>query len=277
MRLSEAIRIQRPELPYVAAAVEECFHGDIELSAFGRPEMERIKRFCIEKYSANSAKNYLANIRAVLGIYRDEGELKCNDFGLLSVKGEATINIFVDTDELRKVEKYMRTARPLEKYYALYFLCSAYTGCRASDVRCLSKGDIRKGMLSYVSDKTGIKAEVPAKKGLGTWLELIEQLELQKFDFSLPMYNRMIKIICKEAGVNAESSIYKAGKKQTGPKWQFVSSHTARRSFATNLYLAGCDLYAISRMMGHSSVDMTERYICCGLRELDSRVMKYFE
>ena len=90
--------------------------------------MERIKRFCVERYSANSAKNYLANIRAVLGIYRDEGELKCKDFDLLSVKGEATINIFVDTDELRKVEKYMRTARPLEKYYALYFLCSAYTG-----------------------------------------------------------------------------------------------------------------------------------------------------
>ena len=105
----------------------------------------------------------------------------------------------------------------------------------------------------------------------------VEQLELQKFDFSLTMYNRMIKIICKEAGVSAESSIYKAGKKQTGPKWQFVSSHTARRSFATNLYLAGCDLYTISRMMGHTSVDMTERYICCGLRELDSRVMRYFE
>ena len=33
MKLSEAIRIQRPELPYVAAAVEECFRGDIELSA----------------------------------------------------------------------------------------------------------------------------------------------------------------------------------------------------------------------------------------------------
>lgn len=48
--------------------------------------------------------------------------------------------------------------------------------------------------------------------------------------------------------------------------WKFISSHTARRSFATNLYLRGGDLYMISKLMGHSSVTMTEGYIVYGQR-----------
>jgi site-specific recombinase XerD len=60
-------------------------------------------------------------------------------------------------------------------------------------------------------------------------------------------------------------------------KWEFVSSHTARRSFATNLYLRGADLYSISQMMGHASVEMTQNYLCCGLREQSAQVMEYFK
>ena len=62
-----------------------------------------------------------------------------------------------------------------------------------------------------------------------------------------------------------------------GEKWEFVSSHTARRSFATNLYLRGADLYSISQMMGHASVEMTQNYLCCGLREQSAQVMEYFK
>ena len=53
-------------------------------------------------------------------------------------------------------------------------------------------------------------------------------------------------------------------------------THTARRSFATNLYLSGCDLYTIGRMMGHSSADMTRRYICSGIRDMDEGMRRFF-
>ncbi|WP_240052269.1 tyrosine-type recombinase/integrase, partial [Bacteroides intestinalis] len=80
-----------------------------------------------------------------------------------------------------------------------------------------------------------------------------------------------------KAGITEAVKVFKAGKEVEGEKWEFVSSHTARRSFATNLYLRGADLYSISQMMGHASVEMTQNYLCCGLREQSAQVMEYFK
>jgi hypothetical protein len=30
-------------------------------------------------------------------------------------------------------------------------------------------------------------------------------------------------------------------------------------------------------MMGHASVEMTQNYLCCGLREQSAQVMEYFK
>jgi integrase/recombinase XerD len=39
------------------------------------------------------------------------------------------------------------------------------------------------------------------------------------------------------------------------------SSHSGRRTFATRLIENGCDIKAVSRLMGHASVAMTARYV----------------
>ena len=69
---------------------------------------------------------------------------------------------------------------------------------------------------------------------------------------------------------------FRGGREIKSQKWEQVSTHTARRSFATNLYLSGCDLYTIGRMMGHSSADMTRRYICSGIRDMDEGMRRFF-
>ena len=49
-----------------------------------------------------------------------------------------------------------------------------------------------------------------------------------------------------------------------------------KKKLCHNLYLRGADLYSISRMMGHSSVTMTEGYVVCGLREQSKEVFGVF-
>ncbi len=100
---------------------------------------------------------------------------------------------------------------------------------------------------------------------------------LPKEEVSDPTFNNNIRNICRKAGITEAVKVFKAGKEVEGEKWEFVSSHTARRSFATNLYLRGADLYSISQMMGHASVEMTQNYLCCGLREQSAQVMEYFK
>ena len=48
---------------------------------------------------------------------------------------------------------------------------------------------------------------------------------------------------------------------QTRPKYELVRSHTARRTAATLMYLAGMDVFNICAVTGHSSIAMLKKYI----------------
>ena len=159
-----------------------------------------------------------------------------------------------------------------EQLVRTQFLIGAFTGCRHSDYTRLNNRNIVGGMISYVSLKTKTHATVPLKP-------IVKELltNLPKEEVSDPTFNNNIRNICRKTGITEAVKIFKAGKEVEGEKWEFVSSHTARRSFATNLYLRGADLYSISQMMGHASVEMTQNYLCCGLREQSAQVMEYFK
>ena len=45
------------------------------------------------------------------------------------------------------------------------------------------------------------------------------------------------------------------------PKYSMVQSHTARRTGATLMYLAGMDVFNICAVTGHSSIAMLKKYI----------------
>ena len=50
-------------------------------------------------------------------------------------------------------------------------------------------------------------------------------------------------------------------KKEMIKKYMLVHSHTARRTGATLMYLAGVDLYDIMKVTGHASPKMLKKYI----------------
>lgn len=131
--------------------------------------------------------------------------------------------------------------------------------------------------LAYVSKKSHTRAEIPLSPGVERIIEDNEANDLTGEEVSDVTFNKTIRVICKNVGIDERVKLYQAGRYIGGEKWAFISSHTARRSFATNLYLRGADLYLISKLMGHSSVSMTEGYIVCGLRELPEKVLQYFQ
>ena len=55
--------------------------------------------------------------------------------------------------------------------------------------------------------------------------------------------------------------MFSAGEEKTGPKYQFLSSHSARVSFCTILADYGTDILDIMRLAGHTNPNMSARYI----------------
>ena len=222
--------------------------------------------------SKNSARYYASILKAVLNMYSDEDVIPCKDFKkILTVRKEVTANMFLSISDLKKIEA-LENLTESQNLIRCQFLIGCYTGARHSDCIKITAENVINNTLSYVSQKTKIQATVPVRPSI---LEMIEYVK-DKPDVSDCFFNRTIRKICEKAGIKEKVKVFVGGKEKTGYKYSFVSSHTARRSFASNLYLLGADVYAISAMMGHASVKQTEGYICVQLKELPEKAMEYF-
>jgi integrase len=78
-------------------------------------------------------------------------------------------------------------------------------------------------------------------------------------------HNTHIKTIGRLAGIDSDVLLTKTrgGIREniTGKKYEFITSHTCRRSGASNMYLAGIDVKFIQDILGHSKLEQTLKYI----------------
>ena len=223
-----------------------------------------------ERLSPNSVNQYAAKLKSVLNLYSDEVLLPRGYAKVLNPKKVTSTAVFLTENELQKLIDY--TPRNIrENYVRNVFVTCAYVGCRHSDAIRLNESNIIGDSLQYVSVKTKIQAIVPLKP-------VVREYILNRPDVNIDdtTYNRIIRNICRRCGISDMVKVFKAGKECEGEKWRYISSHSARRTCASNLYLKGLDLYTISRFLGHTSADMTSKYICCGIRELPKEAKEYF-
>ena len=116
--------------------------------------------------------------------------------------------------------------------------------------------------IDIIQQKTGAKVSIPCRK------ELLEILE--KYDYQLPRLedqtiNRLLKQVAEKAGLTEpvliESTKGGVKKQESIPKYKLVMSHTARRTGATLMYLAGIEAYDIIKITGHGDIDILKKYI----------------
>lgn len=142
------------------------------------------------------------------------------------------------------------------------FLVGAYTGLRFSDYSRLSMSDCVNGCIVKYNKKTDTKTVIPIH-----WV--IQQMIDNGFSFDIKMseqkLNKHIKEAAFLAGITDEVVISKpignGRREEIKKKWELVTSHTARRSFATNAYLAGIPTIAIMKITGHMRESTFLEYI----------------
>ena len=77
--------------------------------------------------------------------------------------------------------------------------------------------------------------------------------------------NERIKSICKKAKIDYNYSVERTyGTKkivETKPKYKFIATHTARRSFCTNAYMANVPVHHIMAISGHKTEKIFMNYV----------------
>lgn len=177
---------------------------------------------------------------------------------------EETNSVYLNNDELVKIYNCDFSKRKKLDRVRDIFLIGCYTGLRFSDLSQLKSDNISEdGTITVKTQKTGKTVVIPIHTIVRTILakynnELPKMLSNQKF-------NDYIKEVAKAADI--DESIFLQTTKgglsytETVPKYSLVTSHTARRSFATNAFLAGVPTISIMKITGHKTESAFMKYI----------------
>jgi integrase len=91
--------------------------------------------------------------------------------------------------------------------------------------------------------------------------------------------NKYLKEIGEDAKIKGkiQVTITKGGevKKDTYNKFKLISTHTARRSFASNCYLAGIPAITIMKITGHKTESSFLRYIRISQEENANKLLDH--
>ena len=159
------------------------------------------------------------------------------------------------------------------------FLIGCWTGLRFSDFTRIKQENIKDNFLTIQQQKTNEFVTIPLHPVfLSIWNKYNGVLPA---NISNQKFNDNLKDVCKDAGLNDRviKSITKGGKKISTvyEKWELVSSHTARRSFATNLYKSGFPSISIMQITGHKTESSFLKYIKVTKEEHAKMLMKHWE
>ena len=204
--------------------------------------------------------------------------------GLVSAPKTIPDNIYLTADELRDIANanipaHLQATRDL-------FLIGCHTGLRFSDFSRLEPSNIRtvtdpdgneRMYLDVITQKTASRVTIPLKSEVVTIVK--------RYDYKLPRckfnskFNRDLKTIAHAAGLtDAVISVTShRGKKSTTTalKYELVTTHTARRTFATNAYLAGIPTRYIMSITGHTTEKEFMKYIKIKAAEHALRLSKH--
>lgn len=273
--LKEAFFEKYPKYGRILDMYEEANGCPASWEEISKPRLAKFVGYMSERLARTSVKTYCAMLKSVLNLYNEEVDLPKGYEAILSPKNDISQQTWLTDKEISKLLKY-KPQNDIERIVRNQFCLGALTGARHSDYTGFSSENIVEESLVYISRKTHIKSEIPLSPAVSRILNENENLGLVGKSVSDPTFNGTIRNICRKCGITERIKLYQAGEFSEGEKWEYISSHTARRSFATNLYLRGADLYSISVLMGHSSTTMTENYIVCGLRKMPDAVLGYF-
>lgn len=180
---------------------------------------------------------------------------------------EETNAVFLSMNEITRIYYYKfekQDKRKARERIRDLFVIGCLTALRYSDYSTLNKDNYQNGYIVKRTKKTNVDVKVPAH-------DYVKEI-FAKYDGRVPSglciqyFNKYLKVIMKEIGLTDKItySYTKGGKlvTVTREKWELISSHTARRSAATNMYLTGrMKTLEIMKLTGHRSEQNFFKYI----------------
>jgi len=239
-----------------------------------------------ELYSQNTIQRELAIIKTFCIHARFLGLETHYQLDSLRLDKAKVEKIYLTFEELSRIEEINSDELTVSLDNAKdWLIISCYSGQRISDFMRFTENQIRieegKHFLEFTQMKTSKLTTIPIHPKI---LEILKKRN-GKFPYRISdqKYNDYVKEVCKLAGIDEMVKgskmleTEKGNRKQEGlyKKYELVTSHIGRRSFATNFYGKIPTTYLIN-ITNHSSEAMFLNYIGKSNKDLAKETFKYF-
>lgn len=222
----------------------------------------------------STIRKYLSVLNIIVRLYGDPKKCK----GVEMPEASYSDQVYLTTDEIGLLEAADLNPGSHADMCRDQFLAGYYTALRSCDWKQIRSSQIETTpagkFLRVVQQKTKGRVLIPANPKL---LALLAKHGGSIRQYSNQVFNREIKKVCYAVGICDRVSIteYRRGQVLVSEhsKCDLVSSHTARRSFATNAILAGIPATDVMRFTGHKSMSAFLRYVRTSEQEV---AIKYF-
>jgi integrase len=253
----------RKLLEYKSATNKEIDFDTIDLDFYN----SFINFLSKEGYAKNTIGGFIKNVKIFMNEAVDRKltsnlEYRNRKFKVLE---EQVDKIYLSEKELFKIYELDLSKNPrLEKVRDL-FIIACYTGLRFSDlIQVRNDNIVNEGrQIKIRTEKTSEIVIIPIHK-------FVKQI-LKKYKGLLPAaisnqkMNDYLKEISQLAEINSivKTAITRGGKTEheLNKKFDLVTTHTARRSFATNAYLKDMPTISIMKFTGHRTEKSFMKYI----------------
>ena len=228
-----------------------------------------------KEFADNTIGKHIKNLKVIMNSATNEGlnknfVYKQRDFKVFK---EETTQIYLNEEEIKKIAKCDLSAFPRKELARDIFLIGCYTGQRISDYNGLSNDDIiertKNGkkikFFKIKQQKTGNIVFCPITKEINAILSKPRYKNAPPPKMNEPDINEFIKEIGRKVGIVEDVMVErtKGGKKKNEkiPKYKLIVTHTARRSFCSNMFKKQMPVHHIMNFSGHSSDREFYKYI----------------
>ena len=185
--------------------------------------------------------------------------------------------IYLSEDDINKIYSLKLSGK--EEIVRDLFVLQCWTGQRFSDIQSLNKGIIKNTtngqVLEIVQTKKTHRVTIP--------LFPITTEILRKYNFDLPTTAKnttlnYLKKIGLKAGLTEEHIVTEdRGGKVTNSikqRWELIGTHTARRSYISNMLKRGYDSHLLMKITGHTTEEAFKRYVKISSGDVASLILK---
>lgn len=205
-----------------------------------------------ETISDTTARLLMSRVAAAMNKAVVEGLIQSNPFKALESKEKPKITAsrreFLTVEELKVLINTPCRCDMVKKA----FLFSCFTGLRYSDMRSLLWSEVHTaadGKTRYIEHKqvkTKKTVTIPLSEEALRWMP--KQVDgIDRVFHELQVSTSTVEVILKEWMKDCKID-------------KHITYHCSRHTAATTLLTLGANLYVVSKLMGHSSIQMTEVY-----------------